>query len=186
MANTFEEKLTYGKGNRSAAFNPTTAFPLDARTYFNSYTNAAAVAALAEGVGSTNTTYFYGLELVVVENDIAVKYIIQPPDDNHTTGWLKPLGGADNFTIVEDDNGNLTLYGFEEATAGKYPRVATREVGEGEAKVVEKYIEWVDVEIPAVTEGTYISVTTSDGDYVIAVFLNEDGSTTIEEVSTNS
>jgi hypothetical protein len=29
--------LTFGKNNRSIAFNPTSAFPLDARSYFESY-----------------------------------------------------------------------------------------------------------------------------------------------------
>jgi hypothetical protein len=32
--------ITFGKNNRSVAFNPTSAFPLDARSYFESFESA--------------------------------------------------------------------------------------------------------------------------------------------------
>ena len=37
--------IDFGKVNRSVAFNPTSAFPLDARSYFESYELAEAAAA---------------------------------------------------------------------------------------------------------------------------------------------
>jgi hypothetical protein len=37
--------MNFGKGNRSVAFNPTSAFPLDARSYFESFEAAVAAAA---------------------------------------------------------------------------------------------------------------------------------------------
>ena len=58
--------LNFGKLNFSTSFNPTSAFPLDARSYFESYELAAAAAATAEEAGSSNTVYYYG------ENPLAV------------------------------------------------------------------------------------------------------------------
>ena len=66
----------FGKGNRAIAFNPTSAFPLDARTYFESYSEALAKAQTAEEVGSTNTQYHYGMKLLVNENGVYTWYEI--------------------------------------------------------------------------------------------------------------
>jgi hypothetical protein len=68
--------LNFGQANRSIAFNPTSAFPLDARSYFESLALAEAAAASAQEAGSTDSVYYYGQVLAVVENDIATLYII--------------------------------------------------------------------------------------------------------------
>jgi hypothetical protein len=52
--------LDFGKGNRSIAFNPTSAFPLDARSYFESYEEAAAAALTAVEAGSADSVYYFG------------------------------------------------------------------------------------------------------------------------------
>jgi hypothetical protein len=115
--------MNFAKNNRSIAFNPTSAFPLDARSYFESYAAAIAAAATAEEVGSTNTVYYYGQTIAVVENNIATLYIIQP---NKT---LSPVFGADGGQIqtpltidlkqfVFDENGALSLRDFQEAHTG--------------------------------------------------------------------
>ena len=44
----------FGQLNFAVSFNPTTAFPLDARSYFDSLSEAQAAAATAEEVGSSN------------------------------------------------------------------------------------------------------------------------------------
>ena len=59
------------------SFNPKTAFPLDARSIFGSFTEAQAAATQAENAGSSNTVYYYGQTLTVFENGIATFYIIQ-------------------------------------------------------------------------------------------------------------
>lgn len=66
----------FGKGNRAIAFNPTSAFPLDARTYFESYSEALAKAQTAEEVGSTNTQYHYGMKLLVKDGNTFIWYKI--------------------------------------------------------------------------------------------------------------
>jgi hypothetical protein len=70
----------FGKLNFAVAFNPQTAFPLDARTLFYSYEEAAAAARTAERAGSTNTVYYWGMRLTVVDEkaQTARQYIIQP------------------------------------------------------------------------------------------------------------
>lgn len=110
--------LNFGKLNFSVSFNPTSAFPLDARSYFESYADAVAAAALAVPAGSTDAVYYYGQTLVVVENSKASFYIIQP--DN----TLSSIAGATNISVnpnhfVYDSEGNLSLKGFDTAALGQ-------------------------------------------------------------------
>jgi hypothetical protein len=111
--------MTFGKGNRSIAFNPTSAFPLDARSYFESYEAALAAAQSAAMAGDTNTNYYFGQTVVVVENEVATLYVIQP---NKT---LVPFSVDDGSTIAVDasqfefdENGKLMLKGAADAAPG--------------------------------------------------------------------
>lgn len=109
--------LDFGKLNFSISFNPTSAFPLDARSYFESYLEAEKAAASAAFAGSTDSVYYYGQTLVVVENNKATFYIIQP--DN----TLSAVTGAESIPVNPklfevDNNGNLSLKGFDEAVVG--------------------------------------------------------------------
>lgn len=70
--------LDFGKLNFSTSFNPTSAFPLDARCYFESYSLALAAAATAAEAGNSDTIYYYGQILTVVENDTVSAYVITP------------------------------------------------------------------------------------------------------------
>ena len=67
----------FGKLNFSTSLSPTSAFPLDARCYFDSLALAKAAAATAEEVGSTNTVYHYGMKLLVDDGVFAKWYTIQ-------------------------------------------------------------------------------------------------------------
>lgn len=117
--------MNFGKGNRSIAFNPTSAFPLDARSYFESYSDAVAAAASAEAAGSTNTQYYYGQTLVVVENNKATFYIIQPDNTLSTlTSGSGSSGDGESTTLTVDanqfdfdDTGALILRGSKGASA---------------------------------------------------------------------
>ena len=114
--------MEFGKLNFSVSFNPTSAFPLDARSYFESYAEAEKAAELAVAAGSAESVYYYGQTLVVVENDKAKFYIIQP--DN----TLSAVEGSSGETEVpvnsdlfeKDKNGNLSLKGFDEAAIGSF------------------------------------------------------------------
>ena len=105
----------FGMIDRSVAFNPISAFPLDARSYFESYAEALAAAQVASVVGDTNTQYYFGETIAVVENGAAQLYIIQPDKT------LKEVGSkiiVDENVFDLDDEGKLNLVGFADAAAG--------------------------------------------------------------------
>ena len=114
--------MEFGKLNFSVSFNPTSAFPLDARSYFESYAEAEKAAELAVAAGSAESVYYYGQTLVVVENDKAKFYIIQP---NNTLSAVEGSSGETEVPVnsdlfEKDENGNLSLKGFDEAAIGSF------------------------------------------------------------------
>lgn len=109
----------FGKLNFAVALNPQTAFPLDARYYFDTLAGASAAAAAAVEVGSSNGTYFFGEIVCVVADGAADLYIIQPD------GTLKPVGSAvlGDDRSIEVVDGKVTMKGFAAAVAGQQPRI---------------------------------------------------------------
>ena len=109
--------LDFNKINRAAAFNPISAFPLDARGYFESYNAALEAAEKAKPAGDTTTLYHYGLHVVVVENNEAKFYIIQPPRIDGAKPYLKEVGQGtvkvDGFSLESDsETGEIKLRAF--------------------------------------------------------------------------
>lgn len=109
----------FGKLNFAVAFNPQTAFPLDARYYFDSYDAAETAAQGAVEVGSATGTYFFGETIVVVESGTATLYIIQPNKTLQPVGSTV-LGDGKSITVVD---GQVQLVGFAEAQPGQQPRI---------------------------------------------------------------
>lgn len=102
----------FGKLDFSVSLNPTSAFPLDSRSYFESLTAAQLAAATAKQAGSKDSAYYYGQTIVVVEDNVATLYIIQ---SNNT---LMPFGKKITFDSTQfeyDQNENLGLKGFSAA-----------------------------------------------------------------------
>lgn len=107
--------IDFGKLDFAVSFSPLTAFPLDARYYFESLASANLAAQSAVEVGSSDGRYFFGENIVVVENGEAKMYIIQP--DNS----LKEVGGnilINEKVFLKDSDGKLDLIGFADAVAG--------------------------------------------------------------------
>lgn len=114
----------FGKLNFSTSFNPTSAFPLDARSYFNSLESAQAAASTAEEVGSTTTRYHYGQRLMVDLQDGTTPkwYVIQADKTLIEDG----VGGGDNSLGIksieqivkseEDDGVNIIKITFTDNT----------------------------------------------------------------------
>lgn len=104
----------FGKLNFAVAFAPQTAFPLDARYYFDSLEAAEAAALSAVEVGSSTGTYFYGENVVVVTSTSATLYLIQP---NHTLKEVGavPVGDGKSIEIVD---GKIAIKGFGTAEVG--------------------------------------------------------------------
>lgn len=61
--------MNFGKLNFAVGFNRTSAFPLDANSYFESYTKAVEAAASAAVVGSPDSAYYIGQLIIVNESD---------------------------------------------------------------------------------------------------------------------
>lgn len=59
----------FGKLNFAVGFNRTSAFPLDANSYFEDYDSALAAAATACEVGSSDSAYYIG-QLIIVRNAV--------------------------------------------------------------------------------------------------------------------
>ena len=107
MAQSYE-KIT-NTLNFSVSLNPTSAFPLDARSMFGSYEAAVIAAASAENAGSANTVYYIGQQLTVFENGIVSTYLIQPDKT------LKAVGAeviGDNKSVVIGNAGSIGLKSF--------------------------------------------------------------------------
>ena len=68
----------FGKLNFSTSFKRTSAFPIEANSYFTSYAEAEAAAQTAVEVGSAESTYYIGETITVVEGNNSKCYIIQP------------------------------------------------------------------------------------------------------------
>jgi hypothetical protein len=111
----------FGKLNFSVAFAPATAFPLDSRSYFATKATAEAAAQTADEVGSSSTVYYYGMTLVVVENQTATLYTIQPDKSLKEVGSV-PVGDDKTIEVID---GKVRIKGATDATAGQQLRIGT-------------------------------------------------------------
>lgn len=97
--------------NFAVALNPTTAFPLDARSMFGSLSAAQAAAATAENAGSSNSVYYYGQILTVFENDVATHYSIQGDKTLKAIG--NSVAGDDKCIVMSDNVLSLKDFGTQ-------------------------------------------------------------------------
>lgn len=108
--------LNFGKMDFAVSFSPMTAFPLDARSYFESLAAAEAAAAQAVEAGSAEGTVYFGQTVTVVENGVAQMFQVQPD------GTLGEIGGKieidEKQFVIDEETGKLNLYGFANAVAG--------------------------------------------------------------------
>ena len=165
--------ISFGKVNRSASFNPTSAFPLDARYYFESLAAAEAAAAAAVEVGSAEGTYFYGQNVVVVTETDATLYVINPNKTLKQVGKV-PLGDGKSIAVADD--GTISMLGFAEAEEGAQPR-----------KKADGTIEWV-VPSTATVDGlqTAVAGLQSDVNAIEADYLKAADKTALESKITTA
>ena len=116
--------MEFGKLNFAVGFNRTSAFPLDANGYFESYEAAVTAVAGAAEVGSSDSAYYFGQQIAVVENGVATLYIIEKVtvdvsiDARGYKGQLKAVGSktlGDEASIELSPEGVLSVYGFADA-----------------------------------------------------------------------
>lgn len=166
--------LTFNAIARAASFSPSQAFPLDARSYFESYDLAVAAAQTAAEAGTkaaSNTVYYIGQTLVVNENGKATLYIIQPDTSLKEVGAV-PMGDGKSIEVVD---GKIKLKGFgsgywkynaevegkyefvaNEFKAGLQPQIVAAKEGEGFE------IAWFEPN-PTTVEGLQSEITALSG-----------------------
>lgn len=108
--------MNFAKLDFAVSFNPATAFPLDARTYFESLSAAEAAANSAVDAGSSDGIYYIGQTLTVVEGDAASFYIIQPDKTLKAVGSKIQID-ENQFAYTEDNK--LVLKDTADAEEGQ-------------------------------------------------------------------
>ena len=104
MANAYSPEMIKSKLGWSNSFNPNAAFPLDFRAYFGSLEDAQAAANTAVDFGSTDSAYYFGMQLYVFDGTSAKTYLIQGDKS------LLEVGAAsDPMIFVDDQTAMLAL-----------------------------------------------------------------------------
>lgn len=104
---------TFGQLDFHTSFKPSSAFPLDAREYFESYAAALAAAKTATEAGSADSNFYFGQVLRVVDSGVASLYQIQPD------ATLSPVGGGAAL-----DGVNQRVSALEETVGGIDDQIA--------------------------------------------------------------
>ena len=101
----------FGKLNFSVSFDRTSAFPLDGNSYFTSYSDAELAASSAVEVGSSDSAYYIGQMLTVVEGNSSKNYIIQPDKTLSEVGSGSGSGSPEvAVTNGEEPQGDEVLW----------------------------------------------------------------------------
>lgn len=152
----------FGKLNFSVSFNPTSAFPVDARYHFTTLAAAQAAAQGAVEVGSSEGTYFFGETVVVQTNTDATLYVIQPDKT------LKALGSSSDLSTLRSE--------VEAAQAAADAKVASVSVGNGITKTGTDTAPVLDVKVDTVkgnliqkTEAGLKVIVPEQTDYTVTV-----------------
>lgn len=123
--------MNFGKLNFAVGFNRTSAFPLDANSYFENYDAAVTAAAGAAEVGSADSAYYVGQLIIVKDTTKGVglyqigadKELVkfgQASSADELTADLKALKGRFNnlvrdLPVTEGEDGAFTLLEPSEA-----------------------------------------------------------------------
>ena len=199
--------LTFNAIARAASFSPSQAFPLDARSYFESKDLAVAAALTAAEAGTkaaSNTVYYIGQTLVVNEGSAATLYIIQPDKSLKEVGSV-PVGDGKSIEVVD---GEIKLKGFGagyykynaevegkyefvegEFKAGLQPQIVSAAEGEGfEIAWYEPNpttVEGLQSEITALSGSVNTLSSKLDNNYYTSQQIDNKGFVTIGEVDTH-
>ena len=107
MPNAYSPDKVKSKLGWSNSFDRNAAFPLDFAAYFGSYEDAQEAAATAVEVGSTDSKYYYGMQVYVFDGTNARTYIIQGDKT------LKEIGDNAPMQFVADEKAMLALQNIE-------------------------------------------------------------------------
>ena len=110
MPNAYSPDQVKSKLGWSNSFDRDGGYPLDFAAWFGSYEAAQAAAKTAVDVGSTDSKYYYGMQLYVFDGTTAKTYLIQGDKS------LKEIGESSTMKFVDsvDD-----LYRLEDIEIGQ-------------------------------------------------------------------
>lgn len=110
MPNAYTPAQVKSKLGWSNSFDRNAAFPLEFAAWFGSYEDAQAAAQTAVEVGSTDSKYYYGMQLYVFDGTTARTYLIQGDKS------LKEIGENTPMMFVDSEEG---LYLLEDLEIGQ-------------------------------------------------------------------
>lgn len=105
MPNAYSPAQVKSKLGWSNSFDRNAAFPLEFAAWFGSYEDAQAAAQTAVGVGSTDSKYYYGMQLYVFDGTTARTYLIQGDKSLKEIGENTPMmfvDSEDDLYLLED------------------------------------------------------------------------------------
>lgn len=131
--------MEFGKLNFAVGFNRTSAFPLDANSYFEDLASAQAAAAGAAEVGSSDSAYYIGQLIIVTVGGVSDLYQITGTVGNSSLKKFGSASSADELKAdlnklkakfellvnglstfvdeIKDESGNVTGYAVKKADA---------------------------------------------------------------------
>lgn len=107
MPNAYSPDQVKSKLGWSNSFDRDGGYPLDFAAWFGSYEAAQAAAKTAVDVGSTDSKYYYGMQLYVFDGTTAKTYLIQGDKS------LKEIGESSTMKFVDSVNDLYTLEDVE-------------------------------------------------------------------------
>ena len=105
MPNAYNATQVKSKLGWSNSFDRNAAFPLEFAAWFGSYEDAQAAAQTAVEVGSTDSKYYYGMQLYVFDGTTARTYLIQGDKSLKEIGENTPMmfvDSEDDLYLLED------------------------------------------------------------------------------------
>lgn len=135
MPNAYSPEQVKSKLGWSNSFDRNAAYPLEFAAWFGSYEDAQAAAQTAVEVGSTDSKYYYGMQLYVFDGTTARTYLIQGDKSLKEIGENTPMMFVDN----EED-----LYTLSDLETGQQVLVeATGEIWVFKGGIVSEPSNWV-------------------------------------------
>lgn len=113
----------FGKLPFQVAFDPTTGFILDARQFFTSFADAEKAAKSAKEMGSKETVYYYGMQLLVDDGTNVTWYQITRSNTLRVLASGDGTAGSSDLPQVTlDDEGKILTVVGGKWTAAELPR----------------------------------------------------------------
>ena len=135
MPNAYSPDQVKSKLGWSNSFDRNAAYPLEFAAWFGSYEDAQAAAQTAVEVGSTDSKYYYGMQLYVFDGTTARTYLIQGDKSLKEIGENTPM----MFVDSEDD-----LYTLEDLEIGQQVLVeGTGEIWVFKGGIASEPSNWV-------------------------------------------